>query len=162
CQQQADVFYYSGHGGHDTGRLNGVVSPSDVSGCWSDVDTIVFAGCAVLDIGDRGNHYPNPASHSASPGLRWAAASRATVLLGYAYKAPLDDQGGEDITASWCASRSALGDVEAWMKANDCRSGRNACAIQLVGENSLEYHYFTKRALLYWARQSATLQLEEE
>ena len=161
CQQQADVFYYSGHGEHDTGRLYGVAVPSDVTNHWRDVDTVVFAGCAVLDIGDKGNHYSNPASHSASPGLKWAAASGAGVLLGYAYYAPLDDKGGMEILEAWCGQRSALGDIEAWMRANDRRCGHNACAIRRMDGTSLEYHYFVKRARLYWSRQIDTVQQGE-
>ncbi|MBR4259587.1 MAG: hypothetical protein IKQ17_11195 [Kiritimatiellae bacterium] len=161
CQQQADVFYYSGHGEHDTGRLYGVAVPSDVTNHWRDVDTVVFAGCAVLDIGDKGNHYSNPASHSASPGLKWAAASGAGVLLGYAYYAPLDDKGGMEILEAWCGQRSALGDIEAWMRANDRRCGHNACAIRRMDGTSLEYHYFVKRARLYWSRQIDSVQQGE-
>ena len=31
CQQQADLFYYSGRGEHDTGRLYGTTVPADVT-----------------------------------------------------------------------------------------------------------------------------------
>ncbi len=157
CQQQADVFYYSGHGDHDTGMLYGAAMPSDVSNRWHDVDTAVFAGCSVLDVGDKNNNYTNPAKHVANPGLKWLAASGADTLLGYAYKAPKDDQGGTAIVRSWCLRRSSLGDVEAWMQANDCRSGHNACAIRKTSDNSFEYHYFAKRARLFWSRQQETI-----
>jgi hypothetical protein len=61
-QEQADVFYYSGHGIHDGGYLS-VIEPldtswgdhlyaNDVAPFWSDVDTVIIAGCSVLDIGD--------------------------------------------------------------------------------------------------------------
>ena len=143
------------------GDFFGVAVPSDVTNHWRDVDTVVFAGCAVLDIGDKGNHYSNPASHSASPGLKWAAASGAGVLLGYAYYAPLDDKGGMEILEAWCGQRSALGDIEAWMRANDRRCGHNACAIRRMDGTSLEYHYFVKRARLYWSRQIDTVQQGE-
>ena len=161
CQQQADVFYYSGHGEHDTGRLYGVAVPADVTNHWRDVETVVFAGCAVLDIGDKGNHYSNPASHSASPGLKWAASSGASALLGYCWKAPLDNQGAVQILNSWCDQRASIGDIEAWMRANDRRSGHNACAIRRMDGTSIEYHYFAKRARLYWSRQIDTLQQGE-
>ncbi len=161
CQQQADVFYYSGHGEHDTGRLYGVAVPADVTNHWRDVETVIFAGCSVLDIGDKGNHYSNPASHSASPGLKWAASSGANALLGYCWKAPLDNQGGVQILNSWCDQRASIGDIEAWMRANDRRSGHNACAIRSMDGTSIEYHYFVKRARLYWSRQTDTLQQGE-
>ena len=111
---------------------------------WHDIDTAVFAGCSVLDIGDRAGNYENPASHSASPGLRWLSASGASVLLGYAYKAPTDEQGGTAIVAAWVSCRSGFDDAAAWMKANDNSSGRNACAIRRTGENRIEYRYFMK------------------
>ena len=144
CQQQADILYYSGHGVHDTGMLNGSFVPSSVTNYWRDVDTVVFAGCAVLDIGDKGNHYLDPVSHSASPGLKWCASAGASALLGYCWKAPLDNQGGVQIINSWCANRSSLGDVAAWMAANDCRSGRNACAILRIDEAHIAYHYYER------------------
>ncbi len=144
CQQQSDVFYYSGHGEHDTGRLYGVAEPSDVTNHWRDVDTVIIAGCAVLDIGDKGNHYSNPSSHSASPGLKWAATSGASALLGYCWKAPLDNQGSAQILGSWCANRSTLGDVAAWMHSNDNPAGHNACAVHRIDQGSLEYHFFSR------------------
>ena len=143
-QQQADVFYYSGHGVHDTASLNRVAGPDDVTNYWRDVDTAVFAGCAVLDVGDMGNNYPNPAQHSASPGLKWLAASGAGTLLGYCWTAPLDSQGGDRIVNGWCANRATLGDVEAWMRANDNRNGRNACAIQRIDDSCLRYWVFKR------------------
>ena len=80
----------------------------------------------------------------ASPGLKWLASSGAGVLLGYAYYAPLDSQGGVDIVRQWCDTRTSLGDVDAWMKANDCRSGHNACAITRLTQGRLEYRYFKR------------------
>ncbi len=145
-QQQADVLYYSGHGWHDSGKLNGIVAPSDVAGHWHDVDTVVFAGCSVLDIGDRGNNYTNQVSHSASPGLRWVSESGASTFLGYCWKAPLDYQGSVGIVRDWCARRATLGDVDAWMRANDNSAGRNACAIRRIDDETLEYRYFKKTA----------------
>ena len=161
CQQQADVFYYSGHGEHDTGRLYGVAVPADVTNHWRDVETVIFAGCSVLDIGDKGNHYSNPASHSASPGLKWATLSGASALLGYCWKAPLDNQGGVQIINSWCANRSSLGDVAAWMRANDNMNGRNACAIRLLQGGKIEYRYF-RRDGRGWNLRSKYLEIVEE
>ena len=161
CQQQADVFYYSGHGEHDTGRLYGAAVPADVTNHWRDVDTLIFAGCAVLDVGDKGNHYSNPASHSASPGLKWVASSGASALLGYCWKAPLDSQGSVQILSSWCANRSTLGDVEAWMRANDNMNGRNACAIRLLQGGKIEYRYF-RRGNRGWNLRSKYSEIVEE
>ena len=160
CQQQADVFYYSGHGEHDTGRLYGTAVPADVTNLWRDVDTVVFAGCAVLDIGDRGNHYSNPASHSASPGVKWAASAGAGALLGYCWKAPLDNQGSVRILSDWCANRSSLGDVAAWMQANANRNGRNACAIQHIDDSHCRYWYFKREKGYIYNSYSLTNSIE--
>ena len=161
-QRQADILYYSGHGSHDTGVLNGVASPSDVSNHWHDVDTVVFAGCSVLDIGDKVGHYPDTTtSHSASPGLRWISTSEAGTLLGYAYKAPRDEQGAVGIIGDWCAMRSSTGDVEAWMKANDKPAGRNACAIRVLGGGRIEYRYF-RRVGRGWTLRSKYAEIVEE
>ena len=160
CQQQADLFYYSGHGEHDTGRLYGTTVPADVTNLWRDVDTVVFAGCAVLDIGDRGNHYSNPASHSASPGVKWAASAGAGVLLGYCWKAPLDNQGAVRILNDWCSNRTALGDVESWMQANANRNGRNACAIQHIDDSHCRYWYFKREKGYIYNSYSLTNSIE--
>jgi hypothetical protein len=60
------------------------------------------------------------------------------VLLGYNYFAPLDSQGSALIVASWLSNRTSLGDIDAWMNANDNTNGRNACAIQ----KDVGYYYF--------------------
>ena len=143
-----------------TGLL-GVAVPADVTNHWRDVETVIFAGCSVLDIGDKGNHYSNPASHSASPGLKWATLSGASALLGYCWKAPLDNQGGVQIINSWCANRSSLGDVAAWMRANDNMNGRNACAIRLLQGGKIEYRYF-RRDGRGWNLRSKYLEIVEE
>lgn len=155
CQQQSDVLYYSGHGAHDTGKLYGVAGPSDVTDFWHDIDVVVFAGCAVLDVDDIAKRVdPAKANPAASPGRKWIAASGAGVLLGYCWTAPLDIQGAESIVADWCARRAALGDVAAWMKANDNSAGRNACAIDSSGN----YHFFKK---LFWMTyKETTVQIE--
>ena len=102
----------------------------------------------------------NPASHSASPGVKWAASAGAGALLGYCWKAPLDNQGSAQILDDWCANRSPLGDVAAWMKANDRRSGRNACAIRILPSGKIEYRYFRKEGRS-WGRNIYTETTEE-
>ena len=77
------------------------------------------------------------------------------------FHAPIDNQGSAQILDDWCANRSPLGDVESWMKANDCRSGHNACAIRRMDGAPIEYHYFMKRARLYWSRHIDTIQQGE-
>ena len=136
---QADVFYFSGHGNHDTNALQGGLKPSMLQGgCWDgDLDCAILAGCSVLDVNDYNGNFKN-ASHFVSPGKAWEQVGPQT-LLGYAYKAPGDKGGAPTrIIRSWIANRAALGDTEAWMKANADNKAWNACAI----EKNNRYAYF--------------------
>lgn len=154
---QADYFYYSGHGRHSDGSLMGLsggprISPTLVAAHWDrDLKCVVFAGCSVLDINDYNNKYLGTSEHASSPGKLWAALSGPESFLGYAYKAPRDTQGADTIASGWVANRSAgCGDVDAWMKANDNRNGRNACAI----DSARDFHYFKK---LLWKTYKRTV-----
>ena len=143
---QADYFYYSGHGRHSDGSLMGLtngprLTPSLVSSYWNrDLKCVVFAGCSVLDINDYNGKYAGTAEHTSSPGKLWSNIEGPTSFLGYAYKAPRDTQGADRIATTWVANRGSMGDVDAWMNANDNRNGRNACAI----DSSRNFHYFKK------------------
>ena len=133
---QADVFYYSGHGSHASGAL-AYGSPTSVQPYWDqDLKCVILAGCSVLDINDYNDNYSG-SGHTVFPGKLWEPVG-PPVLLGYNYKAPLDNQGAAAIIASWVANRGSMGDVDAWMEANDNSNGRNACAI----EKGVQYHYF--------------------
>jgi hypothetical protein len=136
-QEQADEFYYSGHGNHVNASLI-AGSPSTVSGYWNDIDLFIAAGCSVFDINDYENNFPG-AEHTASPGKQWESTG-PSLFLGYNYKAPLDDQNSDAIITSWCTNRANLGDIDAWRNANDNSSGRNACAI----DAGTAYYYFKK------------------
>lgn len=70
-------------------------------------------------------------------------------------------QGGVQIINSWCANRSSLGDVAAWMRANDNMNGRNACAIRLLQGGKIEYRYF-RRDGRGWNLLSKYLEIVEE
>ncbi len=135
---QADYFYFSGHGNHDGNALQGGLKPSMLQGSWrGDLDCAILAGCSVLDINDYNGHFPGD-SHFVSPGKAWERVGPKT-MLGYAYKAPGDKGGAPTrIIRSWIANRAALGDTEAWMKANADNRAWNACAI-VKGE---KYIYF--------------------
>lgn len=132
---QADYFYYSGHGHHKWGMVDDF-EPSVISDHWKkDLDCVIFAGCSVLDINDYNNNFLNPdgvwdpGDHAASPGKLWESKG-PSVLLGYNYYAPQDStHAPERIARSWVNLRQSMGDVDAWMEANDNKSGRNACAI---------------------------------
>ncbi len=143
---QADYFYYSGHGRHSDGSLMGLtngprLTPSLVSSYWNrDLKCVVFAGCSVLDINDYNGKYAGTTEHTSSPGKLWSNIEGPMSFLGYANKAPLDTQGADRIATAWVANRGSMGDVDAWMNANDNRNGRNACAI----DSSRNFHYFKK------------------
>ena len=139
---QADVFYYSGHGTHASGAVT-YGNPTSVQPYWNqNLKVAIFAGCSVLDINDYNNNFGN----KSSPGKLWEPVG-PSVLLGYNYYAPTDLQNSAQIISNWIATRGTQGDVNAWMNANDNSNGRNACAI----EKNLQYTYFHKYApLIYW------------
>ena len=138
---QADYFYYSGHGLHKYGLADDY-SSDVVRGFWNkDLNCAIFAGCSILDVNDyNDNFYLDPEDHQASPGELWESAG-PDVLLGYNFYAPQDGTGAPAaIVSSWIVRRSVEGDVDAWMNANARREGRNACAIIRNGK----YVYFKK------------------
>ena len=153
---QADYFYYSGHGRHSDASLMGLeggprLTPSLVSSYWNrDLKCAVFAGCSVLDINDYNGNYEGTAEHTSSPGKQWASIEGPTSFLGYAYKAPRDTQGADRIVSAWVANRGSMGDVNAWMHANDNRNGRNACTVQRIDDSHVRYSYFKReKGFLY-------------
>jgi len=153
---QADFFYYSGHGRHSDGSLMGLtngprLTPSLVSSFWNrDLKCVVFAGCSVLDINDYNGNYDGTAEHTSSPGKLWANVEGPTSFLGYAYKAPRDTQGADRIVSAWVANRGSMSDVDAWMHANDNRNGRNACTVQRIDDSHVRYSYFKReKGFLY-------------
>ena len=142
---QADYFYYSGHGAHDTGQLTGGPSvgpllPADILPYWgNDLECAIFAGCAVLDINDYNGNYIG-ANRNSSPGKKWNLSGPG-VLLGYNYYAPIDaGNAPARIASSWIAGRQTDGDIGAWMKANAGNHAWHACAI----EKDTKYVYFKK------------------
>ena len=155
---QADYFYYSGHGHHKTGMVDNF-SPDVISDHWKrDLDCVIFAGCSVLDINDYNNNFLNPEgewdpeNHAASPGKLWEAKG-PNVLLGYNHYAPLDaSQAPARIVQSWQNLRQTMGDVEAWMKANDNKNGRNACAIV----KGVKYVYFKRVRHRFFSQRFST------
>jgi len=120
-QNQADIFYASGHGWHLSGKiLNGAVDPTDVTAHWNkDLEIIVFAGCSVFDINDYSDNFTG-AQHTASPGEKWAPQG-PKWFLGYNWKAPLDDNLGDpnftkDIVDAYLAATGAQ--YTRWLNAN--------------------------------------------
>jgi len=135
---QADYFYYSGHGFHITGGLT-VGAPSAIADYWNqDLDCVVIAGCSVLDINDYNDNYTGD-DHTVSPGEMWEPLG-PLVLLGYNWYAPTDTQGATPIISSWLADRGTLGNVDAWRNANENSAGWNACAII----KGISYSYYKR------------------
>ena len=142
---QADYFYFSGHGDHRNNSVQGNIKPTDVVDYWRrDLDIVVIAGCSVLDINDYNNNYGD-LDHVLSPGKAWEQTG-PSVLLGYAYIAP-GDAGGAPVRImnSWVANRGSIGEVGAWMKANANNKAWNACAIV----KDQKYLYFKRKWLGY-------------
>ncbi|MBR3222497.1 MAG: hypothetical protein IKF72_09745 [Kiritimatiellae bacterium] len=136
---QADVFYYSGHGDGATGGINSGFTPNLLSECWKhDLNCAVIAGCSVLNIaGHRIKSFGMTTrfkrwfwnQQDRSVGAAWEAAANI-VFLGYCYTAPLDNQGAVDIATDFAAKvQGGIGYLQAWKEANDRNAGRNACAI---------------------------------
>lgn len=156
---QADYFYYSGHGHHRSGMVDDF-KPDVISDHWKkDLDCVIFAGCSVLDINDYNNNFLNlegnwdPEDHAASPGKLWASKG-PSILLGYNYYAPQDStHAPERIVRSWMSLRQSMDDVDAWMKANDNKNGRNACAIvkgsKYVYFKRIRHKFFSQRFSTY-------------
>ena len=113
----------------------------DVQECWNEaLDTVIIAGCAVLDINDYNNNYTG-SGHTSSPGARWAATGVFT-LLGYNYSAPHDNSGATAIIQNWLGQiQNAESDNEtvAWALANETAHAWNACAID---DGGTSYSYF--------------------
>lgn len=114
-QNQADFFYYSGHGHHEDGSIEtdqGVrVTPDEIGEFWKDdLSVAIFAGCAVIDV-----------LRSPKPGKLWATKG-PKILLGYHDAAPFDASGGDadftkKIIEKW-HDNLTKGAVEAWREAN--------------------------------------------
>ncbi|HKK19237.1 MAG TPA: thrombospondin type 3 repeat-containing protein [Opitutales bacterium] len=159
-KNQADILYFSGHGHSSTGRLDAIIgggiSPTEVQ--WSDdLDTVVIAGCSVLDVNDMNGNYDDdnadgdnqrdtgtevgPSSKVFS-GEQWANTG-PKYLLGYNYLAPADGNGAEDIASNWANNFVSLGEIEAWRSANETAHAWHACAI----ESGDGYYYFNLNPL---------------
>ena len=136
---QADVFYYSGHGNGATGGINSGFTPNLLGEYWKrDLNCAVIAGCSVLNIAGHRiksfgmttrfkRWYRN--QHDRSVGALWEVAADI-IFLGYCYTAPLDNQGAVDIATDFAAKvKGGMGYLQAWKEANNRNAGRNACAI---------------------------------
>ncbi len=140
---QADTFYYSGHGIHASGVVTGggvACSPAQVANYWSrDLNCAILACCSVLDINDYRKEHP--LNSGFSPGLSWVSLG-PRFLLGYNSYAPGDVNGAPArIAARWQSMHSVEGDIMSWMRSNANNKAWNACAIDAVEGM---YYYFKK------------------
>lgn len=162
---QADWFYYSGHGYHQLAQLQGGFRSEDVTAYWNeDLEWVVFAGCAILDIGDyRARSFRwwtrrdwEEAGGNCSPGSFWEG-SGPKYLLGYNWSAPLDNQGAtailENFLQRWNAGENVL---EAWKNANNQGVGRNACAIDCNAEPHRYWYWQESMLGTTWTNQIKT------
>ncbi len=170
-QNQADMFYYSGHGSRE-GEIAGTLwKPELARQHWNgDLDTLIFAGCSVLTMHDyarkwlyRAYYAPleapsvvarrDPTAIKVIPrtlGDAWRQpdpeVSGPRLFLGYQYLAPRDTQGSDLIIADWVRSQQ---DAEAWMDVNQKSRpfppfpspGLNACAVDFRTA-IWTYHFF--------------------
>jgi hypothetical protein len=149
-ENQADWFYYSGHGQHSTASVQLYTGsygfgPSQATGHWSsDLGTAIFSACSVLDINDYNNNFTG-SEHDRSPGEDWIGVG-PNVLLGYNHNAPTDAQGTDDIIETWHANLNSHAQIEAWRIANDIGVGHNACAIDLRFSQQ-KYYYFHREVV---------------
>ena len=160
---QADILYYSGHGTLSPIALQGGFSPYVLGDYWSrDLNTVVFSGCSVLNIGTF-----RKKSFNSSAKIRWALRTLGTVdvspglswigkgpryFLGYCWRAPLDNQGGTTITSRFVTeiTLAPTDVIGSWMFANDNDAGRNACAIDCSGEAPIFWYWDETGASPVW------------
>lgn len=149
---QADIFYYSGHGSFVDGALQSSGNPvaygflpSMAIGKWNrDLECVVFAGCSILNIGSfrsrafvkwktKARYWfrKTQSYNEGSPGLYWENVG-PKYLLGYCWTAPLDSQGAPEIALAFVDNlKSEMSAIDAWRDANSNTSGLNACAIDV-------------------------------
>jgi len=152
-KNQANAFYYSGHGSSSDGSLAANVrfNPKDIQNNeWDNLRVIIIAGCSVLSMDTQlqtpGGGYPK------DPGIEWVSLGKRSKLknfLGYRKTAPRDNQptGNTTVPASKIICNNlfqllgTLNWCDAWMEANNNTNGRNACVIELNSGNNKYYYY---------------------
>jgi hypothetical protein len=146
---QADVFYFSGHGQHSTGKLQVSAdgeSPVERIGAsevqWDqDLDIAIISGCSILDIKDfrvgglkKFQSWRRRFTRDTSPGEQWVGTG-PKIFLGYCWTAPTDSQGADHIIRAWASLvRIGVHPIQAWKQANDFNTmprAINACAINV-------------------------------
>jgi hypothetical protein len=143
-EDQADFFYWSGHGAQD-GTVEATPTdrfgPGDVAGGeWKkDLEIVIFAGCSILDVTNDKLPGPN------KPGKLWAKTG-PTYFLGYEGGAPGDDGGApKTIIETWYDWWSFLYDygdpIPGWSYANENSSAWNASALDCSVNPKVAWHF---------------------
>lgn len=159
---QADVFYYSGHGNGATGGINNGFTPNLIGEYWKrDLVCAVIAGCSVMNIaGFRIKSFGMTtrfkrwfmSQEDRSVGTSWESVANI-VFLGYCYTAPLDSQGAVDIASDFAMKVKEGKDfLQAWKEANDRSTGRNACAIDCTSVPHRFWYWDETSGVPVWTR----------
>ncbi|MBP5544661.1 MAG: hypothetical protein ILM98_11335, partial [Kiritimatiellae bacterium] len=159
---QADIFYYSGHGNIYNGSINRGFTPNLLGYYWhKDLNCVVIAGCSVLNIAGHRiksfglstrfkRWYKN--RHDWSVGSLWEDVADI-IFLGYCYTAPLDSQGAELIAEDFVNKiKNGMGYIQAWKEANDRSTGRNACAIDCTVSPHRFWYWDESSGSAVWTR----------
>ena len=155
---QADIFYYSGHGDHHSALLYTDIqktrSFSASQARWNrELKIAVLAGCSVLDIKNYRLKSFGPSTRvkllwrggATSPGEAWENIG-PKFLVGYCWVAPKDTQGTAAIISTFLANvRGGMSIPQAWGTANDAGSNpyaSNACVIDCSNPSQHEFWFW--------------------
>ena len=150
-RDQADWFYWSGHGHHKDGHLvtlDKETQPSDVN--WNgDLDVAIISGCSILDIKDyRAKSFGTvayaewvAAGGDWSPGSLWEQTG-PKYLVGNCWAGPSDISGTKEMVRTFLTQVASGKTIpEAWSIASPVTKGPNACVIDCSKEPH-EYWYW--------------------
>ncbi|MBU1262081.1 hypothetical protein KJ640_03940 [bacterium] len=165
CKNQADWFYYSGHGFHTYEGITmgdgGLFTPDEATNQWNnDLYTVIFAACSMIDVNDYLGYFDDnedgtpevgPTS-KVFPGEKWANTG-PKYLLGYNASAPAGPYTDTAIINKWLKYFSIKGIAQSWLKVNADYMAAYASAIDAKGYWYLVPVYDPKeRKLTYEAR----------
>lgn len=159
-RNQADILYFSGHGHSEDGRIDiglGQSVTADEVEWDEDLEMVIIAGCAVLDVGDFNNNYEDGKGNT---GPEWAKTG-PNVLLGYNHIGPSDGSKENSPTADLAQNfitmlpnhTGVVATCRLWIDLNILKaknaawSYASACAIFKSGGKTY-YMYYHDRGVL--------------